>query len=160
MSDPKTLAAPLTGKASFIVGTIAGLVLTGSAFLPSPWSLVVGWVGFIGCVLAGLVAKPPQAVAGKPLVQGAALTAVTGILGVLVQFYPLIPAGWPQGVAFGVAGILSWLAGVSLPSLGHAPTVEQQTQALTAGDAAGAAVDSKEKALDVLANGAKGPPSP
>lgn len=159
MIEQKTLAAPLTGKASFIVGTVAGLLLTASAFVPSPWGLVVGWIGFIGCVLAGLVVKPPQAIAGRPLIQGGALTVVTGALGVLVQFYPLIPAGWPQGLAFGVAGILSWLAGVSLPALGHAPTAEQQAQALDAGAVASAAVDTKEKALDVLSNGAKGPPA-
>lgn len=149
----KPLTSPLTGKAALIVGTIGGLVLASAAFIPSPWNMLAGWVGFIACVLAGMVVKPPAAIVGKPVLQGTALTVASGVMGLATQFYPLIPSGWPQGLALGVVGLLAWLTGAALPALG------KPSEAIVEGEStARHEVDSKQLALDVLERGTKGPP--
>lgn len=160
MADSKPLAAPLSGPASIIVGTIGGIALASAAFIPAPWNGIVGWVGFIAAILAGMAAHPPEPFVGKPVLQGVALTVASTAMGLLSQFYLVIPAGWPQSVALGVAGILAWLTGKSLPALGAVSPTAEQVAAADAGTTAAAAVDTKSKALDVLANGAKGPPAP
>ncbi len=150
--ETKPLPSPLSGKASIIVGTISGLALAAAAFVPSPWNTLVGLVGFVGCVLAGIAVKPPAVVAGKPILQGAALAIATTVMGLATQFYPLIPAGWPQSLALGVGGILAWLTGVAQPTpLKGLPDVapEPVTPVLT----------TKAQAIDVLRDG-KGPPAP
>jgi len=141
----------LSGTAALIVGTIGGVALAASAFVPAPWGTLVALVGFIACVVAGVAAPPPKVVEGKPILQGGALTVALGIGEVLHQFIPTLPQGWPQGLALGGAGLLAWLTGRALP-----PLTSSQ------GGAAGAlpevsGVATLEDAAKVLA---KGPPAP
>lgn len=150
--ETKALAAPLSGKASFIVGTVSGLLLVAAAFIPSPWNTLAGLVGFVGCVLAGVAVKPPAVVAGKPMLQGSALAIATAVMGLATQFYPLLPQGWPQGLALGVLGILAWFTGITQPTpLKGAPNPQLEMPLDTP-------INTKAKALDVLERGAKGPP--
>ena len=141
----------LSGTAAAIVGTIGGLALAASAFVPAPWGTLVGLVGFIACVVAGVAASPPKVVEGKPILQGGALTAALALGETLHQFYGSLPAGWPQGLALGGAGLLAWLTGRALPPL----TSSQGGAAGVLPEASGVA--TLEDAAAVLA---KGPPAP
>jgi hypothetical protein len=107
-----------SGTVATIVGTIGILILGASAMIPAPWGFLVGLVGFLMAGLAGMSAKPPAFVEGKPVLQGVALTIATSVAGLLVQFWSLVPQGWPQSIALALAGILSWLTGHALPQLG------------------------------------------
>lgn len=131
----------LSGTAALIVGTIGGIALAASAFVPAPWGTLVGLLGFIACVVAGTAAPTPKVVEGKPILQGGALTAAIGVGEVLHQFYGSLPAGWPQGLALGGAGLLAWLTGRALPPLGA------QTAAPVAPAAPVATLDDAAKVL-------------
>jgi hypothetical protein len=156
--EVKPLPSPLSGKASIIIGTISGLAMAAAAFVPAPWNTLVGLIGFVGCVLAGVAVRPPAVVAGKPILQGTALAIGTTVLGLATQVYPLIPVGWPQGLALGVMGILGWLTGVAQPTpLKGAAPGEQLSLGLKDGSS-DSVIDTKEKALDVMRDG-KGPPA-
>lgn len=111
----------LSGLAATIVGTIGTLVVTLSVALPAPWAFTAGLAGFVACVLAGLSARPPAVTEGSPILQGAALTIATTVAGLLVQFWSLVPAGWPQSLALAAAALISWLTGHALPMLGSTP---------------------------------------
>lgn len=108
----------LSGLAATIVGTLGTLAAAASPVVPAPWGALVGIVGFLAAALAGLSVAAPKVTEGRPLLQGVALTIATGALSLLVQFYSVIPAGWPQSVALGVAALLAWLTGRALPALG------------------------------------------
>lgn len=140
----------LSGTAALIIGTICGLATAASAFIPSPWGTLVAIIGFIGCVLAGTSAKPPSVTAGKPVLQGALLTIAGSLEGVLHQFYAMIPPGWPQSLALGLAAILAWLTGHALPALGS-PSPAALVVAQEAGAAAVAQVTGLSKAEVVVA---------
>jgi hypothetical protein len=113
----------LSGLAATIVGTIGLALAAISVSLPPPWGFVAGLAGFLCATLAGLSARPPAAVEGKPVLQGAALAIVTTLGGLLVQFWALVPAGWPQSFALAAAALISWLTGHALPMLGSSPGV-------------------------------------
>lgn len=142
--------APLSGTAALIVGTVCGLATAASAFIPQPWGGLVTILGFIGCVLAGSAATPPMITAGKPVLQGTFLAIAGSLEGVLHQFYSLIPAGWPQSLALGVAALLAWLTGHALPALGS-PSPAALVVAQEAGAAAVAQVAGLSKAEVVTA---------
>lgn len=108
----------LSGLAATIVGTIGLLLVAMSPSLPATWAFVAGLVGFIACVLAGFSARPPAFVEGSPKLQGAALSIAIAVGGFLVQFWPMIPAGWPQSLAAGLAALLGWLTGKAIPQAG------------------------------------------
>jgi hypothetical protein len=113
LTDP-----PLTGvyaKVAGILGTAAAAV---APILPAMYQAPVAVLGCLACAFAGLVATPPAIAEGKPLVQGAALTATTTALTLLQQYGAAIPPGWPQSVAGAVAGLLAWATGHALPRLG------------------------------------------
>jgi hypothetical protein len=111
----------LSGTAATFVGTIGNLLVTLSPAFPAPWSFFVGLAGFLACVLAGLSARPPAAVEGSAKLQGGALSAAVLLGGVLTQFWPMIPVGWPQSFALAAAALISWLTGHALPMLGSSP---------------------------------------
>ena len=113
----------LSGTAATIVGTVGLALAAISVALPAPWGFVAGLAGFLCATLAGLSARPPAAVEGKPVLQGAALAIVTTLGGLLVQFWSLVPAGWPQSFALAAAALISWLTGHALPMLGSSPGV-------------------------------------
>lgn len=144
----------LSGTAATIVGAIGTLLAVSVAFIPAPYNVPVGIVGFIAALLAGVAAKPPAVVEGKPVLQGTALTVAMGAAGMLEQFYTAIPPGWPQGLALGAMAALAWLTGKALPKLGS-PSPETLAKADAAGDAAAAKVTDTASAADVMR---KGPP--
>lgn len=146
------LAAPLSGRAALIVGTIGGLIAAASPFIPAPWSMPGAILGFLAASLAGLGAAAPKVAEGKPVLQGGVLSAATVAMTVLVQFFPLIPQGWPQSITLGLGTLLAWLTGHAMPALGS-PSTAQLEQAKADGDAAAAGVITKEQAIAVL----KGP---
>lgn len=144
----------LSGPAALIVGTLGGLAATASVFVPAPWNSLVMVLGFIACVVAGVAAPLPRFAAGKPVLQGAALTGALAVTGLVEQLYTSLPAGWPQGLALGVAGLLAFLTGRAAPgpSLPAGPTPAQ------VGEAAAGEVKSVGDAVKVFAE--KGPPAP
>jgi hypothetical protein len=127
------------------------MVLAVSPMVPPPWNVAVAWAGFLAAALAGLSVHPPESMAGKPIIQGTALSVASGALTALSQLYGLVPAGWPQSVALSVAGVLAWLSGSALPALGSTVAAKQAEAA--GADAAGA-VASKQAALNVMQDGA------
>lgn len=136
----------LSGIAATIVGALGIALAAASPFFPDPWSVFVGIVGFIAAALAGLAARPPSVVASSPILQGAAFSLASGALTLLVQFYSVVPAGWPQSVAVGVAALLCRLTGQALPQLGSAPLQEPKSDAP-------ASVSNLEEARRVLGGG-------
>ena len=108
----------LSGLAATIVGTIGTLVVTLSVALPAPWAFFAGLAGFIACVLAGFAARPPAFVEGSAKLQGAALSIALAVAGFLTQFWPMIPAGWPQSLAAGLGALIGWLTGKAIPMAG------------------------------------------
>lgn len=145
----ETTKAPLSGTASVIVGTVGGLLIAASPMIPAPWGALAGLVGFIAAGLAGASAAAPKLTDGKPMVQGTVLTVITSLLGLFHQFYPLIPAGWIQSVALGVAGIFAWLAGKSIAPLGT-PSASKLAEVKKAGEEAAGNVVSLEDAAKEL----------
>lgn len=141
----------LTGKAAFIVGTIGGLAAAAGALIPAPWGTLVMVLGFTACVVAGVAAPPPKVTEGKPILQGAALTAAVGLVEPLHMLYGMLPAGWPQGLGMGVLGLLAWLTGRALPALSSKPVPAANVEAKAAEAAAGV------KTLDDAVNVMKGP---
>jgi hypothetical protein len=115
----------LSGLAATIVGTIGLLAVTAAPTLPDPWSFFVGLGGFVMCVLAGFSARPPAFVEGAAKLQGAALSIAIAVGGFLVQFWPMIPAGWPQSLAAGLGALLGWLTGKAIPMAGSTPQLPQ-----------------------------------
>lgn len=116
--NQKTL---LSGTAAIVVGLVGSLVMAATPFVPTPWNVLAGLVGFLACALAGLSVKPPEVMAGRPILQGTALTAATGIGALLQQM--VLPAlatspEWAQSIAYVVLGVLAWLTGRALPALG------------------------------------------
>jgi hypothetical protein len=108
----------LSGVAATIVGTIGLALAAISIAIPQPWGFFVGLVGFLAAALAGMASRPPEVVEGSPKLQGTALAIATTLGGLLVQYWPMIPVGWPQSVAMVVAAVVSWLTGRALPQLG------------------------------------------
>lgn len=136
----------LSGTAALIVGTLGGLALAASVAVPAPWGTLVGLLGFIACVVAGVAAPTPRIVEGKPILQGGALTAAIGLGEVLHQFYGSLPTGWPQGLALGGAGLLAWLTGRALPPL-------SASQGGAAGPSPVGSVETLDDAAKVLSKG-------
>lgn len=140
----------LSGTAALVVGTIGGLAATASVFVPAPWGSLVMVLGFVACVVAGVASPMPKFAAGKPLLQGSALVGALAVSGLVEQLYTVLPAGWPQGLALGVAGLLAFLTGKAAPGpVSGGPTP------IEAGVAAGADVKSVGDAVKVFAE--KGP---
>ena len=140
----------LSGTAAIVVGTIGGLAATASVFVPAPWGSLVMVLGFVACVVAGVASPMPKFAAGKPLLQGSALVGALAVSGLVEQLYTVLPAGWPQGLALGVAGLLAFLTGKAAPGpVSGGPTPVE------AGVAAGADVKSVGDAVKVCAE--KGP---
>ena len=140
----------LSGTAAIVVGTIGGLAATASVFVPAPWGSLVMVLGFVACVVAGVASPMPKFAAGKPLLQGSALVGALAVSGLVEQLYTVLPAGWPQGLALGVAGLLAFLTGKAAPGpVSGGPTPVE------AGVAAGADVKSVGDAVKVFAE--KGP---
>lgn len=146
----------LSGTAAAIVGTIGTIAAGASILVPAPWGTLVAVLGFLAAAIAGLSAPAPKVTEGRPVLQGTALAVATTVLTLLVQFYAMVPPGWPQSIALSVAALLAWLTGKALPALG-APSQAQLAAAVAAGDAASAVVDTKAEALSALE---KGPPAP
>ena len=111
----------LSGVAATIVGTLGLALAAISIAIPQPWGFWIGLVGFLASGLAGMASRPPRAVEGSPKVQGAALAIAVALGGMLTQYWPLIPVGWPQGIAMVFAAVISWLTGHALPMLGSTP---------------------------------------
>jgi len=111
----------LSGLAASIVGTIGLALAAISIAIPQPLGFWVGLAGFLASGLAGMASRPPQVVEGNPKVQGAALAIAVALGGMLTQYWPLIPSGWPQGIAMVFAAVISWLTGHALPMLGSSP---------------------------------------
>jgi hypothetical protein len=142
----------LSGTAALVVGTIGGLAATASAFVPAPWGALVMVLGFVACVVAGVASPMPKFAAGKPVLQGTALVGALAVSGLVEQLYTSLPAGWPQGLALGVAGLLAFLTGKAAPgpmTAGPSP--------VEVGAAAGAEVKTSGDAVEVFR---KGPPAP
>lgn len=138
----------LSGTAALVVGTIGGLAATASAFIPAPWSALVMVLGFVACVVAGVASPMPKFAAGKPMLQGAALAGALGVSGLVEQLYTVLPAGWPQGLALGVAGLLAFLTGKAAPGPMLAPAGPTPVEV---GAAAGAEVKTVGDAVRVFA---------
>lgn len=139
----------LSGTAAAIVGAIGTVVMGAAAFVPAPWNLVAGIVGFLACSLAGLAVASPKITEGKPILQGTAWALASGALGLLATAFPAIPTGWPQSIALAVAGLLAVLTGQALPALGS-PSHEKLEAAVKAGAEAEAKVTGKAEALTVF----------
>lgn len=125
----------LSGTAALVVGTIGGVAAAASAFIPAPWGTLVMVLGFVACVVAGVAAPLPKFAAGKPLLQGGALTVALGAAGLVEQFYTALPAGWPQSLALGAGALLAWLTGRAAPGpqvAGEVKTLEQAAEVLRA----------------------------
>lgn len=142
----------LSGTAAAIVGTIGTLAAGASIVVPAPWGTLVAVLGFLAAAIAGLSAPAPKITEGRPVLQGAALTIATTVLTLLVQFYAMVPPGWPQSIALSVAALLAWLTGKAMPALG-APSQAQLAAASAAGEAAAGAVDTKAEAASTLEKG-------
>lgn len=108
----------LSGTAALVVGTIGTLAAAAAVFVPHPWGGLVAVVAFIAASLAGFAVAPPKLTEGRPVLQGGLLTGAVALLGVLAEFWSLLPPGWPQSVAAGAAALLAWLTGRALPPLG------------------------------------------
>lgn len=116
------LSKPLfSGTVGAIVGTLGVLTAGASTLLPDPWNYFVGVAGVLAAALAGMSARPPTLVEGRPILQGAALVVAGGLGALLVQAWPMIPVGWPQAIALTVAAVISRLTGHALPMLGSTP---------------------------------------
>jgi len=111
----------LSGVTATIVGTIGLALAAISIAIPQPWGFWIGLVGFLASGLAGMASRPPQVVEGAPKLQGAALAIAVALGGMLTQYWPMIPVGWPQGFAMTLAAAISWLTGRALPQLGSTP---------------------------------------
>ncbi len=123
----------LSGTAALVVGTIGGVAAAASAFVPAPWGTLVMVLGFIACVVAGVAAPLPKFAAGKPLLQGGALTVALGATGLVEQFYTSLPPGWPQSLALGAGALLAWLTGRAAPGpqvASEVKTLEQAAEVL------------------------------
>lgn len=142
----------LSGTAAIVVGTLGGLAATASVFIPAPWGSLVMVLGFVACVVAGVASPMPKFAAGKPLLQGSALVGALAVSGLVEQLYTVLPAGWPQGLALGVAGLLAFLTGKAAPGPVTAPAGPTPAQV---GELAGAQVASVGDAVKVFAE--KGP---
>ncbi len=154
--DPKKPL--LSGTAALIVGLIGIIAAAVSPIIPAPWGALVGILGFLAAVLAGNAAVPPTVTAGKPILQGALLALAGSLEAVLHQFYALIPAGWPQSLAMGLAALLAWLTGKALPALGSPPPAALAAAEAAGGQAVGEVAGmSKAEVVNALA---KGPPVP
>ena len=105
----------LSGPAALVVGTVGGLAAAASPAIPSPWGTLVMILGFVACVVAGVAAPLPKFAAGRPLLQGTALTVAVGASGLVEQFHATLPAGWPQSLALGLVALLAWLTGRAAP---------------------------------------------
>lgn len=145
-----TKKPPLSGTAALVVGTIGGIVVAASAFLPDPWNKVAMIVGFIVCILAGVAAPMPSFAAGKPILQGAGLTVALTLSTGLEQFWHLLPEGWIRSLALGAAALLAFLTGKAAPSFAAAPSGPSPEQL---GSTAGGAVVSLQDAKEVLGKG-------
>lgn len=143
----------LSGTAALIVGTIGGIAVAASAFLPDPWNKVAMIAGFIVCVIAGVAAPMPSFAAGKPILQGAGLTVALSLSTGLEQFYHLLPDGWPRSLALGAAALLAFLCGKAAPSFGAAPQAPAGPSPQELGDDAGGKVVTLQDAKDVLGKG-------
>lgn len=126
----------ISGNAAKIVGGLGTLLAAVSPLLPAvggvSLSIPAAVVGFILAALAGLSVAAPNVTEGKPILQGAALSVATAVLTLLVQFWPSVPAGWPQSAALAVAAVLAWLTGHALPKLGspsQAPITDAEASA-------------------------------
>jgi len=150
MSDPVTKSPLLTGAAGNIVGTLGVGLAAVAAMLPAPWGIVCAIVGFLLASLGGLSSPPPNFAEGKPILQGGILTAVTGAMGLLVQFYGVIPAQF-QPIALAVGAALALLTGKAMPALGS-PSHDTLVKAETAGAVAvaQAATEGKTAKLESL----------
>ncbi len=117
---------PLNVKVVLIIGVVGVALAAASRAIPAPWDALAAIIGFTAATLAGLSAAPPSITEGKPLLQGGALSAASVAFGAVVNFYPMVPAGWPQSLTFAAVALLAWLTGKALPHLG-APTAEPET---------------------------------
>lgn len=121
MTEPSTKpTGVLSGKPALIIGAIGVVLTTAAPFIPAPWGMWGGLVGFTAAALAGMSVAPPKVMAGKPVLQGSALVAALTGAGLLNEFWSMIPPGWPQSVALAAAGALTLLTGKALPQLGGA----------------------------------------
>lgn len=139
----------LSGPAALVVGTVGGLAATASAFVPAPWGALVMVLGFVACVVAGVASPMPRFAAGKPVLQGAALAGALVVSGLVEQLYTVLPAGWPQGLALGVAGLLAFLTGKAAPG----PAVSAGPSPVEVGASAGVEVKSAGDAVEVFRKG-------
>jgi hypothetical protein len=139
----------LSGPAALIVGTIGGLAAAASAFVPAPWGALVMVLGFVACVVAGVASPMPKFAAGKPVLQGTALVGALAVSGLVEQLYTVLPAGWPQGLALGVSGLLAFLTGKAAPG----PAVPAGPSPVELGSTAGGAVVTLSDAAETFRKG-------
>lgn len=97
-----------------IVGAIAVILGTAGGFLPPPFGAVTAIVGWLGCMIAGVAAAPPQWAAGKPILGGAALTTATAMLPTAITIADNLD-GWPKVAAQFVAMLATLGAGAVSP---------------------------------------------
>jgi hypothetical protein len=121
--------------------------------LPANLQAPVAIVAMTLASLGGGALTPPALTAGSPKLQGALLTFAGTVLGVLTQFYAMIPAGLFQSLALTAVALLCYLTGRAMPALGS-PSHDQLAAATAAGASASAAVTDKASAVAELKGGA------
>lgn len=133
----------LSGTAALVVGTLGTLAAAAAVFVPQPWGGLVAVLGFVAASLAGFAVASPKLTEGRPVLQGGLLTGAVALLGLLAEFWAMLPPGWPQSLAAGAAALLAWLTGRALPPLGivagqpaQAPTQPAVPPVATTADAA------------------------
>lgn len=116
MSEP---VIPAPARAA--VGGLGVALSAASVALPAAYQLPAAAVGFLLASLAGFTAPVPQAVAGKPILQGGALVLAGTLGGMLSESWAAIPEGWPQSAALTALALLGWATGKALPAPSKAP---------------------------------------
>ena len=115
---PGVPALTLSPKVATVLGAVASALAVAAAFIPPPWGALAGVVAFVVGALAGLSLPAPKFLAGRPVLQGTALTVTGGAVPFLAQLGAMLPEGWPRAAANGLALLGAVLAGLAAPQLG------------------------------------------
>lgn len=83
--------------------------------VPSGFGWLPVTLAFVAAFFTGQALPAPKWAAGKPLVQGPLVPVLASLVPLLVAFAQQLPAGYVQVAVYGVALVLSGLAGLASP---------------------------------------------